>query len=217
MFDGIPGHPAPLACGTFRLDLARRELRDARAWPVRLRGKTFDVLHVLLHRAGRLVTRRELLDLVWGEVHVTDDSVTQCVVEIRRALGAEAGVALRTVARHGYLLDIAAPAAAGSLGVPPFSAADAGCARLGEALAAELRVVLARQAGLRVLAGRGGAALVLEGNLRPLGRRLRVTAQLLEAATGLVLWAERYDCPPAAAEEPAAEIAAAVRARLAAA
>jgi TolB-like protein/Tfp pilus assembly protein PilF len=38
-----------------------------------------------------------------------------------------------------------------------------------------------------------GARYVLEGSVRKAGRRVRVSAQLIEAATGVHLWAERYD------------------------
>ena len=38
-----------------------------------------------------------------------------------------------------------------------------------------------------------GVRYVLEGSVRKAGGRVRVTAQLIEATTGLHLWAERYD------------------------
>jgi TolB-like protein len=38
-----------------------------------------------------------------------------------------------------------------------------------------------------------GARYVLEGSVRKSGNRLRITAQLIEAATGNHLWAEKYD------------------------
>ena len=38
-----------------------------------------------------------------------------------------------------------------------------------------------------------GVAYVVEGSVRKAGNRVRVTAQLVEAATGNHLWAERYD------------------------
>ena len=38
-----------------------------------------------------------------------------------------------------------------------------------------------------------GAGYIVEGSVRRMGSRVRVTAQLIEAATGNHLWAERYD------------------------
>lgn len=70
-----------------------------------LRPKTLELLLLLLGRPGRLVSRAEILDAVWRDVNVTDDSITQCVGEIRRALGADAGL-LKTVPRRGYLLEV---------------------------------------------------------------------------------------------------------------
>lgn len=71
---------------------------------VRLRAKSFDVLAHLIRHAGKLVTKQEMLDAVWGEVAVTDDSLVQCLVEIRRALGETQDV-IKTVRSRGYLLD----------------------------------------------------------------------------------------------------------------
>jgi len=42
-----------------------------------------------------------------------------------------------------------------------------------------------------------GVRYVLEGSLRKAGNRIRVTAQLVEAANGNHVWAERYDREPA--------------------
>ena len=54
---------------------------------IKLRPKTFDVLHFLLLNAGRLVRREELLSTVWPSVIVNEESITQCVSELRQALG----------------------------------------------------------------------------------------------------------------------------------
>ncbi len=40
-----------------------------------------------------------------------------------------------------------------------------------------------------------GAGYVVEGSVRRVGERVRITAQLIDAATGTHLWAERYDRP----------------------
>jgi adenylate cyclase len=46
---------------------------------------------------------------------------------------------------------------------------------------------------VREVGKRFGVSHVLEGSVRRAGARLRITAQLLESATGHHLWAERYD------------------------
>jgi adenylate cyclase len=38
-----------------------------------------------------------------------------------------------------------------------------------------------------------GVRYVLEGSMRKLGNRVRITGQMLEAETGRHVWAERYD------------------------
>ncbi len=62
------------------------------------------MLAYLARHAGRVVGKQELLDAVWGEVAVTEDSLVQCLVEIRRTLG-DAQDVVKTVRGRGYLLD----------------------------------------------------------------------------------------------------------------
>ncbi|WP_270938200.1 winged helix-turn-helix domain-containing protein [Falsiroseomonas oryzae] len=69
-----------------------------------LRPKTYELLRLLLRNPGRVVARDEILDAVWPGIFVTDDSITQCVVEIRKAIGAGGTELLKTVPRRGYLL-----------------------------------------------------------------------------------------------------------------
>jgi len=71
---------------------------------VPLRPKSFAVLTYLAERPGRLVSKDELLDAVWGDVIVTDGALTQCIIDVRRALG-DPGI-IRNVPRRGYLLEL---------------------------------------------------------------------------------------------------------------
>ena len=72
----------------FTLDPARAALlRDGEEIP--LRQRTFEVLTHLVRNSGRLVSKQELFEAVWRDVAVTDDSLVQCLVEIRKALGDE--------------------------------------------------------------------------------------------------------------------------------
>jgi DNA-binding winged helix-turn-helix (wHTH) protein/Flp pilus assembly protein TadD len=87
----------------FTLDIDRGQL--SRGHEVRdLRPQSFDVLTYLVRQRGRLVSRRELLAAVWPDVTVSDDSLVQCLVDVRRALG-EAAESLRTVRGRGYRFD----------------------------------------------------------------------------------------------------------------
>jgi DNA-binding winged helix-turn-helix (wHTH) protein/TolB-like protein len=100
--DAPPPRPR-LRFGPFTLDLGRAELlRDGQALP--LRPKDFDLLTVLASRPGQVLSKDELMAAVWPGVVVTDDSLTQCVHELRSALGAEPAL-LRTVSRRGYRFD----------------------------------------------------------------------------------------------------------------
>jgi TolB-like protein len=56
-----------------------------------------------VENAGRLLDRDEIMAAVWPGVSVTDDSVTQAIKEIRRALGDGEQRLLRTVPRRGFL------------------------------------------------------------------------------------------------------------------
>jgi TolB-like protein len=87
----------------FTLDLIRGALLAAGGTEVALRPKAFALLRQLVENAGRLIDRDEIMAAVWPGVIVTDDSVTQVVKEIRRALGDGEQRLLRTVPRRGFL------------------------------------------------------------------------------------------------------------------
>jgi TolB-like protein/DNA-binding winged helix-turn-helix (wHTH) protein len=89
----------------FMLDPERSELHGPDG-VIQLRPKSYDLLLYLVRHPGRLIGREELLDAVWGQRAVTDDSVTQCLVEIRRALADHGRRIVRTVPRRGYLFDV---------------------------------------------------------------------------------------------------------------
>ncbi len=86
------------------VDFGREEVRGRDGMRVELRSRSFGVLRCLAARAGKLVTKDELLAECWPGVLVTEDSLTQCVSDIRRALGESGRDLIRTVARRGYVL-----------------------------------------------------------------------------------------------------------------
>ncbi|WP_443750097.1 winged helix-turn-helix domain-containing protein [Asticcacaulis solisilvae] len=102
----------------FELDEARAELRTPAGEVLRLRPKTLAMLGLFAANPGRVITKAELMDAVWPNVHVGDDSLFQCIREIRTALGDERRELIRVVSGKGYLFaaevleDGAAPVAA---------------------------------------------------------------------------------------------------------
>ena len=73
---------------------------------VTLRPKSFALLSYLVRNAGRVVSKDELMTVLWPDVTVTEDSLTQCVRDVRRALGRDGKAILRTLARRGYMLAV---------------------------------------------------------------------------------------------------------------
>jgi TolB-like protein/DNA-binding winged helix-turn-helix (wHTH) protein len=99
--DGVESPPTRLRFASFTLDVERAELlRDGQ--PVPLRPKAFALLTLFARNPRRLLTKDELLQAVWPGVVVTDDSLTQCIHDVRSALGDDGVQMIRTVARRGY-------------------------------------------------------------------------------------------------------------------
>ena len=86
----------------YTLDLKRGCLRKVDR-EIDLRPKSFAVLRHLVENAGRLVSKDELVKIVWPKVIVSDECLTQCVSEVRRALGDSEQRLIKTVPRRGYL------------------------------------------------------------------------------------------------------------------
>ena len=88
----------------FVLDLTRGCVRVGQQ-EIDLRPKTFQVLTYLAINPGRLVPKQELIEAVWPDVTVTDESLVQCIRELRQKLGDDERRLIKTLPRRGYLLD----------------------------------------------------------------------------------------------------------------
>src|SRR5262245_33634727 len=91
------------AFGEFELDTDRFELRVAdEVRPVE--PQVFDVLHHLVANPGRVVTKVELLDEVWGSRFVSESALTSRVKAARRAVGDDGRrqAVISTVHGRGY-------------------------------------------------------------------------------------------------------------------
>jgi adenylate cyclase len=225
-----------LQLASFTLDLDRFSLQGP-SGPRSLRRKSFEVLRYLAEHAGRVVSKEEVLKAVWPDVTVGDESLTQCISEVRRAIGDKDQRIIRTVPRRGYLIDVPV-STVGSTPVRNAESASAGDAStslplpdrpsiavlplmdlsgdpeqeyyadgISEDIITELwrfseLFVIARNSSfqykgrsvdVRRIGRELGVRYVLEGSIRRAGDRVRITAQLIDAASGAHRWAERYD------------------------
>src|SRR5690242_12023702 len=100
----IPGsnHRRTYRFGEFTLDADRKAVLNA-GRAVKLRPKVYDALLYLLENRGRLVGKEELIHALWPDAFVTEDSLVQCLVELRRALDDRTQEILKTVPRRGYI------------------------------------------------------------------------------------------------------------------
>lgn len=88
----------------FLLDEARGALlRNGEEIP--LRKQAYDMLVILAEHQGELVSKDFLMDVIWSDTVVTENSITQCLKEIRRAIGDHDLSMIRTVPRRGYVFE----------------------------------------------------------------------------------------------------------------
>ena len=77
-------------------DFGNETLQTKSGSSIALRPQAFAVLRYLAEHVGRLVTKDELMHALWPGLVVTDDSLVQCIHEIRRALHDNDRIVLQT-------------------------------------------------------------------------------------------------------------------------
>ncbi|MBX9828738.1 MAG: winged helix-turn-helix domain-containing protein [Xanthobacteraceae bacterium] len=89
----------------FELDPLRVELRGPDGGAIKLRPKTFEMLRLFVANAGRVLSKQELMEAIWPNVHVGEDSLFQCIRELRAALRDDKRQLIRVVSGRGYRFD----------------------------------------------------------------------------------------------------------------
>jgi DNA-binding winged helix-turn-helix (wHTH) protein len=210
----MPGSQKPeISFACFRLEADGTLLRGET--PVHLPPKELAALRLLAANAGRIVTPVQLRQALWGDVHVTADSVPKCVSSLRARLEPEE--CIQTVYKRGYRF-IAGVLTNGSrlgdalprLAILPFGSGYGVPGHLGSVVAEETMARLsgAQPATVSVLAQdsvftlsqRGMTAvevgealhadLVLAGTLRAMPLHYRLRAEMISVADGTQIWVE---------------------------
>jgi Tol biopolymer transport system component/DNA-binding winged helix-turn-helix (wHTH) protein len=100
--------PAPFVVGEWRVEPALNRVTrlERGASPGRLTPKAMEVLVVLAARAGELVTREEVLEKVWPDVHVQEEVLTRAIADLRKALDDDRREPryIETIPKRGYRL-----------------------------------------------------------------------------------------------------------------
>jgi len=214
----------------FSISGHRGTLQNAHGQEVPLRPKALALLQLLLERPGRLALREELLETLWPNTAVSDDSLTQCVSDLRQAFGPRAPHILRTLPRRGYMLcadveqlDLRAarqPRAPEPSTIEPshdrertasvvlvnkthqHPEPDPGSRHMADTLATDLVTELASFEDLRIVPAQAAAANAFRVALDVRRTALLQRASLqLESLNGTVLWAERIEVPHGPAPE----------------
>jgi formylglycine-generating enzyme required for sulfatase activity/DNA-binding winged helix-turn-helix (wHTH) protein len=94
-----------LQFSSFTLDLERMRVRGPNG-DADLRPKSFEVLRYLVEHSGRVVGKEEVIEAIWPDVTVTDESLTRCISDVRRALDDGRQQIIKTVPKRGYLFDV---------------------------------------------------------------------------------------------------------------
>src|SRR5437588_1722878 len=205
--------------GQFRFDPVNRKLSRSGA-SVRIGARAAETLRVLALARGAVVSKDELLSKVWPGVTVEENNLQVQISALRKVLeGEQSGQAhLVTVPGRGYrLVGAAEPGPAlperPSIAVLPFQnmSDDPGQEYFADGIVDDIITALCRIRWLFVIArnssfafknravdirqvGRElGVRYVLEGGVRRTANRVRITGQLIEASSGVHLWAEHFD------------------------
>ena len=205
--------------GTFELDVRAGELRE-RGAKIKLQEQPLRILEMLLAHPGQLVTRDELRTRLWPSHSFVDfdHGLNKAINKLREALGdsAESPRFVQTIPRRGYRM-IAIPGKASgrveSLVVLPLEdlAHDPAQEYFADGLTEALITSLAHISALRVtsrttamrykqmdkslpqIAEELNVDAVVEGTVQRFGKRVRISAQLIEASTDTHMWAESYE------------------------
>jgi DNA-binding winged helix-turn-helix (wHTH) protein/tetratricopeptide (TPR) repeat protein len=210
----LPGaQKRPLSFAGFLLETDGTLLRGKDQ--VHLPPKELAALRLLLAHAGQVVTPLQLRKALWGNTHVTANSIPKCLSSLRARL--EPDKCIQTVYKRGYrfsaevqllgteptgkLPRLAILPFGGGYGVPQHlgaAIAEEAIARLSAArpsfvslLAQDSSFTLARQGMTAQQIGEALAAdLVLTGTLRTLPAHYRLRAEMIRVEDGTQLWVE---------------------------
>lgn len=213
----------PFELNGLAVDPTTRELTYPDGSRETLEPRVMETFVALLRAEGALLSRDDLLVACWRGTIVSEDAIQRVIQRLRKVAARSASFRIDTITKAGYrLVSELETGSAGQRGDAPSLAVLPFASRSGEAedeafalgMAEDLIEALAQGVNVRVLASsatlrqrdasiedlqtagrRLGVRYFLEGQVKRLGDRLRVSAQLVEAASSEIAWSQRFERP----------------------
>lgn len=205
-----------ISVGDCRFDPETGQLFDAAGQAIRLRNKSLRTLAVLADPPGRLVGKDEIIARVWDQPFVSDESLAQCIADIRKSLGDSRRVILQTVPGRGFLLEGRNEQPTGPDILPLVvieeivaSPQDEQASLIAERISLELLQAVSRRRGIRVKAGArapDSADYLIRGRVRVIGNRLLAYLEIDEVNGRGCFYTETFELRDETAEDFASRV-----------
>jgi len=212
-----------LQLGTVRYCPAQKKLTDENGQELSIRSQSLEVLSLLAQSPNEVVLKDEIFGTIWKSVNVTDDSLVQCISDIRRRLKDSDHKILQTLPKRGYrliptleasvktLMPVDIPADRPAIAVMRFQniGADHAGDVIAGGLATDIHYNLAKMSRLFVIAQASasrlqhlvspeigqqlGISYLVLGTTQRSAKQIRATISLVEAESNRVLWTEQYE------------------------
>ncbi len=189
----------------------RRSLKIGAADFVRLRQRSFQLFELLVAETKQPVSKSRIMDVVWSGRVISDDSITQAISEIRRALAPYGHEIVETISGFGYRLAVAikdddfsnASSINSAVAIEPFVclSEEREMTMLAKGMSNDLGHYLAQSRSFRVLVSAPdtpsaqGCNYTVRGTLRRHRDNLRITVSVIDNRNGELVWTDQWDCP----------------------
>jgi DNA-binding winged helix-turn-helix (wHTH) protein/TolB-like protein len=185
--------------------------------PIPLRHQSALVLKELAKTPGETVSKDKLVSAVWGGTFVTDDSLVQCIKDIRKAISDDERKIIRTVSGMGYRLDTNQPAALPANLIPSVLVEKIQCTgnsqvalNFAEDFEDKIILVMAPRTSVRIFTKASSHMLadyIVQGRVSVSGDRINLFLTLSEVQSRGIFYAESFKINVSGVDQLAEDVA----------